>query len=379
MQRFKIAGLTVDMNIKYQRLKNQCRAYEIPYSNTEADITLNIEEITYQKARKEYPSVSDEDLEYMMYGFLFYDKLLDFEGIMLHASAVSVGGYAYLFSADSGVGKSTHTSHWLKLFGEKAFILNDDKPALRYINGKFYCFGTPFSGKFDINKNTAVQLGGICFLNRGSENKIEKINSESAFKYIYRQTQSFNDTVRIEKRLELLDKLLSIADCYYMECIDDISAAKMSFDKMKKSLPVTLNEVSGILEDELKKGNKVKFKTKGRSMYPLLLDGRDSVVLKKINKIKINDIVLFKTDSGEYKLHRVKKIKNESIFTRGDALSKYDKAVKKDSIIATAVSFERNGKTINADNIFYKIYSSLYTSDFILMLRVLKNKKIRRK
>ena len=111
MQRFKIAGLTVDIEIKYERLKKQGRPYEIALDSSPADITLNLNDVVMQRARKKFPNLSDENIEYLLYGFMFYDKLLDFDGMMLHASAVAIGGYAYLFSADSGVGKSTHTSY----------------------------------------------------------------------------------------------------------------------------------------------------------------------------------------------------------------------------------------------------------------------------
>ena len=49
---------------------------------------------------------------------------------MLHSSAVVADGKAYLFTADSGTGKSTHTQLWPRMFGDRAYILNDDKPAL---------------------------------------------------------------------------------------------------------------------------------------------------------------------------------------------------------------------------------------------------------
>lgn len=375
MQRFKIAGLTVDIEIKHERLKKQGRPYEIAMDSSSADITLKLNDVVMQRARKKFPTLSDENIEYLLYGFMFYDKLLDFGGMMLHSSAVAVGGYAYLFSADSGVGKSTHTSYYLKAFGDKAVIINDDKPAIREIDGKFYCFGTPFSGKHDISVNKGFLIGGICFLKRAEENVIEKIDSAKAFKLIYRQTQSMNDSAQVEKRLDVLDKLLSNCDLYEMGCTNDVSAAHTSFNKMKKSIPVNLSEVSFLLEEQLNSGSKVKFKTKGRSMYPLLIDGRDSVILKKKQSYRKNDVVLFKNANNDYVLHRIKKINNNEIITRGDALTKNDTPITKDNIIATAVSFERKGKEISSKNLIYKLYSILYTSETALKLRKLRHKK----
>lgn len=377
MQRFKIAGLVVDIDIKYDRLKKQGKPYSITMDNSPADITLKLEDSVFQKAKGRFPTLSDENIEYLLYGFMFYDKLLDFGGMMLHSSAVAVGGYAYLFSADSGVGKSTHTSFYLDVFGDKATIINDDKPALREIDGKFYCFGTPFSGKHDISVNKGFEVGGICFLKRGSENQIEKIDAARAFKLIYRQTHSMNDTSQVEKRLEMLDKLLSKCDLYEMSCINDPSAAKVSFEKMKKSIPIYLDEVSSIIEEQLKSGAKVKFRTKGRSMYPLLINGRDSVVLEATEKVKKNDVVFFKNAKGDYVLHRVKKINGDTLITRGDALTNYDAPITKNDVIAVAVGFERGSKQISRNNIFYKLYYTFYTSCAVLYIRKLRHKKER--
>ena len=107
---------------------------------------------------------------------------------MLHSSAVVVDGYAYLFSADSGVGKSTHTDLWLKLLGEKAFIVNDDKPAIRNIDGEWFVYGTPWCGKNNTNKNAKIKLGAIVFLERSEDNWIEQEEIKEAIPKFFKQT-----------------------------------------------------------------------------------------------------------------------------------------------------------------------------------------------
>ena len=62
MQRFKIAGITVDIDIKYDRLKKQGRPYEIAIDNTPADITLQLNDTVFEKARKKFPNLSDENI-----------------------------------------------------------------------------------------------------------------------------------------------------------------------------------------------------------------------------------------------------------------------------------------------------------------------------
>lgn len=91
----------------------------------------------------EHPEMNRDDWYYMLTGSDFYTQLLKFRGILLHSSCVVVDGAAYAFSADSGTGKSTHTALWLKHFGNRAYMLNDDKPAIRLVGDRVYACGTP--------------------------------------------------------------------------------------------------------------------------------------------------------------------------------------------------------------------------------------------
>jgi hypothetical protein len=124
-------------------LRSLCRDYL--WSGAEAvDVAIRPEQY---RPDKYGPNISAKDLEYMESARQFYVTLLYREGLYLHASAVELEGRVYLFSGDSGVGKSTHTRLWQQVFGESARIINDDKPALRYLDGVWYAYGTPWCGK----------------------------------------------------------------------------------------------------------------------------------------------------------------------------------------------------------------------------------------
>ena len=171
---YNIAGLTVKMDT-FGRTLVQSRPYLC--ASAEPDITIHTD---WRFLQKSQPHLSAEDCEYMQTGTEFYKQLLRKDGIMLHASAVVVDHRAYLFSAPSGTGKSTHTQLWLKKFGPRAYLLNDDKPALRRIDGTWYAFGTPWSGKCDLSVNRQVPVAGICFLQRGEENRISPLHGAQA-------------------------------------------------------------------------------------------------------------------------------------------------------------------------------------------------------
>lgn len=224
---YEIAGLIVVLS-SFGRIKAQAEPYGV---EAEKEVDMEVRS-NWEKVKEKYPYLSDDDGEYIFSGESFYRQLLDFDGIMLHSSCVVVDDRAYLFSADSGTGKSTHTGLWLKKFGERAFILNDDKPALRLENGEWYAYGTPWSGKNDISVNARVKVAGIAMLERGAENRIERFGGKEAIFEIYKQVNRPKGTEYRLKILKLLDRLLTDVPLWKLTCNMDLSAVDVSYGAM---------------------------------------------------------------------------------------------------------------------------------------------------
>ena len=208
----------------------QARAYAMPEADkVDFSIVSNAE-----KGHAVLPHLSMEDCEYLGTGFNFYYKLLEYEGMMIHASAVMMDGYAYLFAANPGTGKSTHTGLWQKVFGkDRAKILNDDKPAVRLIHDKVYAYGTPWSGKTDLNINTSVPLAGICILERGEQNQIERFAGANAIFELFKQTARPKDPKLAQLVLENLDKIMRRVPIWKLKCNMDPEAAMVSYEAMR--------------------------------------------------------------------------------------------------------------------------------------------------
>ncbi|MCI5745468.1 MAG: hypothetical protein MR270_04215 [Erysipelotrichaceae bacterium] len=230
MEKYKIANLRVDMNIHFDLLKNQAKKYLTNDDNI-ADITIDKPIDFLLNAQKKYTNFTLQEIEYMCYGAAFYNNILNYDGFMLHSSAVCKDNYAYLFSANSGVGKSTHAQNWLKYFNDDStYIINDDKPAIRKIDGKFYCCGTPFSGKVDLSKNECILIKAIVFIKRGEENSICKITTKKAFELLYQQTITTLAINKMDTLLALIDELFNTIPVYELTCNKDISSAKIAYD-----------------------------------------------------------------------------------------------------------------------------------------------------
>jgi len=224
----KISDLIVEIPATGD-MPQRCREYITEDKGNGADIIIRADLYKYDS----WPTLSEDGVIYMESGFQFYFQLLMFDGIMLHASAVEYEGKAYLFSGPSGRGKSTHTRLWQKIYGDKVQVFNDDKPALRRIDGKWYAYGTPWAGKHGINRNIKVPLGGICFIKRGQENKISRMDKTKAVQNIIGQsTSKTSDVNKINNLLNSVDKLIREIPIFELECLPDEAAAILSSTTM---------------------------------------------------------------------------------------------------------------------------------------------------
>lgn len=226
-QIYKIAGLTIAMDT-FGRTLEQAKPYRIDH---DGDVDIRIDS-AWQRSKELLPDVPDDLGEYMYTAYDFYRKLLQRGGLMLHASAVVVDGRAYLFTANSGTGKSTHTQLWLKLFGDRAYILNDDKPAVRREADGWYAYGTPWSGKHDISRNIRVPLAGIACVNRAQENNIQPFSGLEAIQAILKQVNRPKGMEFRASLMDLLDHLLTEVPVWKLYCNMDISAAQISYNAM---------------------------------------------------------------------------------------------------------------------------------------------------
>ena len=224
----KIADLIVEIP-EAGGLPPRCRAY----LTDPAEPDIIIREERYQK--REWSGFKPEEIAYMGSGCVFYTDLMSFNGTMLHSSAIAYEGKAYLFSGPSGVGKSTHTRLWQQTFGDAVQVFNDDKPALRYLDGQWFAYGTPWCGKDGINQNKKVPLAGICFLKQGPQNRIRRMEAKEAIGYILSQSlRNIQSETRMDLLLGLVDKLVRQIPIYELENNATPESARLSYETLRQ-------------------------------------------------------------------------------------------------------------------------------------------------
>lgn len=225
----KIADLLVDVP-EDDGLAVRCAPYRWEAAQSvRPQITIQ----TSQYHPEMYPGLSGEMVAYIESGRLFHRMLPQYQGMMLHASAVAVEGGAYLFSAACGIGKSTHTKLWKQMLGDRAVILNDDKPTLRLQDHTWYAYGTPWCGKDGINENMRAELAGICFLKQAAENRIRRLSPQEALFHLLEQTMHGLHRTAVDRILSFLPDMIERVPMFLLENKPEIAAAELSYKTMR--------------------------------------------------------------------------------------------------------------------------------------------------
>lgn len=227
----KLADIVIEVKSRYRYTYDICHDYL--YSGRKPpsfSVFATNEQIADE--RKKSPGYSDDVLESTCIYRNICNELLRYDAILIHSAAICVDTQAYLFSAKSGTGKTTHVNLWLDKFGERAFIINGDKPILRKIDNKFYACGTPWCGKEGSNKNVCVPIKGICILERGADNKIDYAENKEALLFLLTQTPIPQKKESAEQMLDNLGKLIESVPVYRLRCNMELAACDVAYGAM---------------------------------------------------------------------------------------------------------------------------------------------------
>ena len=159
------------------------------------------------------------------------EKLLERNTLLLHGSTVAVDGQAYLFTAPCGTGKSTHTRLWREVFGDRAVMVNDDKVFLQLRPDGVWAYGSPWTGKHGIGTNMSAPLKGICFLQRGTENQIQRADIEKWQPELIHQC-----FIPEERYLPLVAQLAQSVPLWEMTCTKDPQVAAIAYEAMSRGM-----------------------------------------------------------------------------------------------------------------------------------------------
>lgn len=235
-----IASHTFSICSLYQDVQMLCCGYQCD-GNPEFTITTTKEDIHRESVLSDETrkneglppyTFSDGYLETLAVYRKLAERLLSDDILLFHGSAVAVDGLCYIFTAKSGTGKSTHVRLWRKVLGERAVMVNDDKPMIRIKDGVAMVYGTPWDGKHRLSSNMAVPLKAIAVLQRGERNSIAPLGVKEAFPMLLQQTYRPEDRLQLLKAMQLLGKMAESVNLYVLHCNMEEEAAKVAFEGM---------------------------------------------------------------------------------------------------------------------------------------------------
>ena len=236
----KIAGHTAKITSGFESTPQYFKSY-LCEDPPEFSITVTRENIDFEQAdlleeaqRDGFrPRVfTDPFLERAAIQRAFAEYLFDYGILLFHGSAIAVDGEGYLFTAHSGTGKSTHTRLWRQVFGDRAVMVNDDKPFLELRADGIWLHGSPWSGKHGLDTNICVPLKGICVLERGEENRIRPASREETLPML--QKQAFAPISKdCSAFLTLVDTLSRQIPLWKLTCNRQPEAALTAWEAMR--------------------------------------------------------------------------------------------------------------------------------------------------
>lgn len=159
--------------------------------------------------------------------------LTDYNAFLMHAAIIRVDGQGVGFAAQSGTGKSTRVMLWKKAMGKRVEVVNGDKPILRFKEEGLYAYGTPWTGKEGWGKNTSVPMTAMCFLERGEEVSLRRMEPAEVLPRLLRQILIPNDARIMNAYMALIERFARTVPCYLYTCNMDKEKPEEIWEQIK--------------------------------------------------------------------------------------------------------------------------------------------------
>lgn len=234
MDIYAIADLNIGVLNHSDFTKEYMKDYRVDSCDADFVIEVTDEMIAYEK------SVALEETPEKYYEITAVLRAVckkivsDYNGFFLHCSCLMYKGEAYIFTAQSGTGKSTHTRLWRELLKDEVTMINDDKPIVRLSGDTFYIYGTPWNGKHGISNNIKAPIKAVYYLHQAEENKIERCDIITALSKLLSQTLLPDNKAVMNNLLDMLEKLLTKTPVFDLYCNISHDAVYTVLDSIKE-------------------------------------------------------------------------------------------------------------------------------------------------
>ena len=229
----KLADKIIELNSIYPGLQRYCKDYIVEDLTPDFSVSWTNDEVLAEENSSDTKGFSAAYLETLTALRKICEIFPSYQRFLMHGASISYDGKAYLFTAPSGTGKSTHIRLWHEYLGEGVQIVNGDKPFISIENEEVRIYGTPWAGKENWQRNCSAPLAGICFLKRGTENKIYAVTPQGGIAALRRQLYTPTDEALVKKGLALVDRLAQLVPLWQLRCNMQPEAAEVSYRAMR--------------------------------------------------------------------------------------------------------------------------------------------------
>lgn len=237
MIKISVASLVIGIDNRYDYIEKLARGY-ITRAEDEADFIVRADDEDFEReerfgdAEHRFPPAY---LESIIIHRKIAEQLPKYNAFVFHGAAMSVGDKAYILTAPSGTGKTTHMRLWLDLYDDVS-VINGDKPIIRVEEGRAYVYGTPWRGKENYGSNTRAELSAIVFLSRGKENRAESVSADEVSLQFFRQAYMPESREALARTMSLAGDVLRNVERVALWCNMQRSAAEVARSAIEKSV-----------------------------------------------------------------------------------------------------------------------------------------------
>lgn len=232
--RIKVASKVFDINAFNESTKKYCGKF-LSEEEPNYMVTMTEEDLKNERTNSEDGKVYVNEEISALYRKIA-DLLVEENTVVFHSSSFMVNGGAFLITARSGVGKSTHSRNLNTYIGDGFVYINDDKPLIRVDENNVTVYGTPWNGKERRGNNISAPLKAVLFLSRGATNTYRKIvNKEEIYVKMISQIYLPKEKAKREKALKVADMLLKNVNFYEINVTKDAESAKMTYEEIIKN------------------------------------------------------------------------------------------------------------------------------------------------
>lgn len=236
MSIYRIAELNIAVEPRYAYTKEYLKDYLCDSDRYDLSVTVTDEMMRHE-----------QELNVKIHGYemepalceavailrVICDDIIRRKGFFLHCSCLRYRDRAIVFTAPSGTGKSTHASLWVKYLSDQVTMINDDKPLVREIDGRFIIYGTPWNGKHRIGNNISAPIGAIFYLEQAKENAVDRLDSFTALSLLLQQTVLPDTKESTSLLLDMLGSMLEQVPVYRLRCNISKEAVEIALSALK--------------------------------------------------------------------------------------------------------------------------------------------------